>query len=316
MDRAVSGRTAVLLVAGSLCVLAQGTQTASVTGSVIDSEDNPVTGALVRLTSPSLQGTRTATSDAKGRFMVSLLPPGDYLIGITKEGYQTIQLKQRLGLDQHFQPRFRMAQNAVVVVSAAPPAIDKTDVKTASNYRMDRMDLLPVERDMESIALLTPSAVRGVGGGLQVRGSMTSSNRILVDGQNVEDSAYGSRGVSLIEDAIEETEVITGAISAEFGNVDGGVINSITRSGSNTFSGQLRWNFSNPAWNAAAPMIDRNSVENRLGADTALSLGWVFDQGPVVVLHVLLQGGNAGAAHDRRGCRGRGGGCRLHLFQG
>lgn len=273
MDRAILGRMAALLAIGGVCLFAQGTQTASVTGTVVDPEDVPVSGARVSLTSPALQGARILSTDAKGRFAARLLPPGDYLLEIVKEGFQTILLNQRLGLDQNFQPRLRMTGTAVAVVSAAPPAVDKTDVKTASNYRMDRIDLLPMDRDTKSIALLTPSVVKGVGGELQVRGAMTSSNRFLVDGQNVEDSAYGTLGVSLVEDAIEETEVLTGAISAEYGDVDGGVINAITRSGSNTFSGQIRWNFANPAWNAATPMIDRNSVENRTGVDTTFSLG-------------------------------------------
>ena len=165
MVRTYSGRMAILLAAGNLCAFSQGVQTASVTGSVIDGEGMGLPGALVRLTSPSLQGERTMATDAKGRFAARLLPPGDYLIEVTKGDYQTIQLRQRLGLDQNFQPRFRMArsQNAVVEVVTAPPAVDKTDAKTASNYRLDRMDLLPVGRDMESLALLTPGVVDGVG---------------------------------------------------------------------------------------------------------------------------------------------------------
>ena len=275
MAHACPGRIAVLLAAGSVFALAQGTQTASVTGSVIDAGDVAIAGAVVRLTSPSLQGARSVPTDAKGRFTVRLLPPGDYLLEVTKAEYQTIQFNQRLGIDQNFQPRFRMArsQNLVVEVVAAQPAVDKTDVKTASNYRMDRMDLLPVGRNMESLALLTPGVVEGVGGGVQVRGAMTTNNKILVDGQNAEDGAYGDRGVSLIEDAIEETQVLTGALSAEYGSVDGGVINAITRSGSNTYTGQVRWNIRNPSWNAVGPLVDRSGIEDRTGLDTTFSLG-------------------------------------------
>ncbi len=275
MVRTLAGRMAVLLAAGSLSAWAQGTQTASVAGRVIDAEDAAIAGAGVRLTSPSLQGVWIAATDSKGRFAARFLPPGAYLIEITKADYQTIKLNQRLGLDQNFQPRFRMARNqhAVVEIVAAPPGLDKTDAKTASNYRMDRIDMLPVARTMESIALLTPGVVEGVGGGVQVRGAMTTNNRILVDGQNVEDGVYGDRGVSLIEDAIEETQVLTGALSAEYGNVDGGVINSITRSGSNTLSGQVRWDFRNPAWNAMGPMIDRSASDDHTGIDTTFSLG-------------------------------------------
>ena len=73
------------------------------------------------------------------------------------------------------------------------------------------MDRLPVERSPEALALLTPGVSAGVGGGVQIRGSMTTGNRLLVDGQNVEDGAYGDRGVSLIEEGLEEVQVLTGA---------------------------------------------------------------------------------------------------------
>lgn len=275
MDRTRFGRMAALLAISGAGLLAQGTQTSSVAGSLVDAEEAPVRGAIVRVTSPSLQGERSVATDAKGRFVLRLLPPGDYLIEITKQDHQTIRLNQRIGLDQVFQPRVRISRQATsqVDVIAAPPAVDKTETKTASNYRMDRMDLLPVQRTMENLALLTPGVAPGIDGGVQVRGAMTSSNLILVDGQNVEDGAYGDRGVSLIEDAIEETQVITGAISAEYGNVDGGVINTITRSGSNTYSGQFRWNAQNPAWNAVSPLTDRNGIDNRTGLDGTFSLG-------------------------------------------
>lgn len=275
MGRSRSGRMAMLLAVCGAGLLAQGTQTSDIAGSLVDTQEVPVPRAIVRVTSPSLQGERSVATDAKGRFVLRLLPPGDYLIEITKPDHETVRLRQHLGLDQVFQPRVRISRldASRVEVVAAPPAVDKTGVQTASNYRMDRMDLLPVRRTMENLALLTPGVAPGIDGGVQVRGAMTSSNLILVDGQNVEDGAYGDRGVSLIEEAIEETQVITGALSAEYGGVDGGVINTITRSGSNTYSGQVRWNAQNPAWNALRPLTDRNGIDNRTGLDTTVSLG-------------------------------------------
>ena len=190
-----------IIVAG-LCsggvLVAQGTQTASMTGQIVDKGGVPVSGVTVRLSSPSMQGMRTLVTNEKGQFFGRLLPPGAYAIEVYKSGYQTIKLNQQLGIDQNFQPRIVISQvqSAVVEVIAAPPAVDKTDVKTSTNFNLDTIDKLPTaNRNMETVALLTPGVVTGVGDRVQIRGAMTSGNVYLVDGQNVQDNVYGNRGV-------------------------------------------------------------------------------------------------------------------------
>ena len=267
---------AILAISGSAALFAQGTQTASVTLDAVNSTGAPVAGVTVRMTSAKLQGARTGITDKDGRYIARLLPPGTYSIELIKEGYQTVKVSQTIGIDQNFQPRVTMQQNAqatVVVTATASPAIDKTDVKTATNYNMDSVDRLPSGRSMESVALLTPGVTSGVGGRVQIRGAMTSANLYLVDGQNVADNAYNNRGVLLIDDAVEETQVITGALSAEYGNVEGGVLNAITKSGSNTYSGLLRWDLTNPSWNAVVPYQNRTSLANKMGEFKTITLG-------------------------------------------
>lgn len=269
------GRISALIAVGSIALVAQGTQTCSITGEVLQKE-GPVAGATVRLTSPSLQGVRTLTTDEKGRFVARLLPAGVYTISINKAGLQTFRTTEKIGIDQNYQPRFTMVKDAgaiVEVIATASVAVDKTDVKTSSNYSLDSVDQLPNARTQEGVALLSPGVVAGVGGRVQIRGALTSGNLFLVDGQNVADNAYGNRGSRLIDDAIEETQIITGAISAEYGSVDGGIINSVTRSGGNTFSGQIRDELSNPQWNAMKPYQSRASVANTLSEAKTISLG-------------------------------------------
>lgn len=270
------GRVAALLALGAPMVIAQGTQTASATIDVVDAGGAPMAGVTIRLTSPALQGQRVGVTDAAGRFVARLLPPGRYQVEANKEGLQTVKLSQTIGVDQNFQPRIVMQKTAgtvVEVVASGSPAVDKTDVKTATNFLMDRVDQLPTGRTMEAVAFLTPGVTGGVGGRVQIRGAMTSGSLYLVDGQNVSDNAYNNRGVQLIADAIEETQIITGAISAEYGNVDGGVLNSITKSGGNVFTGQIRWDLSNPAWNAITPYQARTSLENKLSEVKTYTLG-------------------------------------------
>jgi hypothetical protein len=271
-----TGRIAALLTVCASALVAQGTQTASATISVTDASGASLAGVSVRMTSPSLQIARTGTTDAGGRFVARLLPPGTYTIELVKEGFEKVKLTEKIGIDQNFQPRVVLPKTAVTVVeviATASPDVDKTDVKSAVNYNMDRIDRLPSGRTMEAVALLTPGVTSGVGGRVQVRGAMTSGNLYLVDGQNVADNAYNTRGVLLIDDAIEETQIITGAISAEYGNVEGGVLNAITKSGGNTFSGLVRWDLSNPSWNATVPFQNRSAIPNTLSEVKTFTLG-------------------------------------------
>lgn len=271
-----TGRIAALLAVGATALVAQGTQTANATITVTDASGASLAGVSVRMTSPSLQIPRTGATDAGGRFVARLLPPGAYTIELVKEGFQTVKLTQQIGIDQNFQPRVVLPKTAVTVVeviATASPDVDKTDVKSAVNYNMDRIDRLPSGRTMEAVALLTPGVTSGVGGRVQVRGAMTSGNLYLVDGQNISDNAYNNRGVLLIDDAIEETQIITGAISAEYGNVEGGVLNAITKSGGNTFSGLIRWDLSNSSWNATTPFQNRAAIPNTLNEFKTFTLG-------------------------------------------
>ena len=283
MHRSLStfGRLTAILALGSAALVAQGTQTANVTGEVRDEAKAPVMGATVRLTSPALQGARTTTTDEKGRFSTRLLPTGTYQIEIWKSGFQTAKINQKLGIDQNFQPTITMVKTmgSVVEVVASAVGVDKTDAMTSQNYQLDTMDELPtLNRTMETMAALSPGVTdNGVGGRLQIRGAMTSGNLFLLDGQNISDSTYGTRGVAIIEDSIEEVQVVTGAISAEYGNVDGGVVNSTTRSGSNVFDGQLRYEMSNPKWNAVKPFQTQASLVSHLAKTYTASFG-----GPII----------------------------------
>lgn len=268
------GRITALIALGGAALYSQGTQTANISGEVVDKAGAPLAGVTIRLTSPSLQGERVVVSGSNGRFVSRLLPPGTYTIQLTKSGMQTVQVSQSVGIGQTFEPRYTMAPAGAAVVEVVSSAgeIDKTDVKTATNYRLDNVDQLPNARTIEGVALLTPGVTSGVGGRVQIRGAMTSGNLYLLDGQNISDNAYNNRGVRLIDDSIEEVQVITGAISAEYGDVDGGVMNAITRSGGNEFQGQLRWELSNPSWNAYQPLQSRTALNNRLNEEKTFSL--------------------------------------------
>jgi len=277
------GRCATLLaLGGGVALYAQGTQTASATVTVVDRSGAPVVNARVRLTSPSMMAERTGVTSPSGVFIARLLPPGTYTIEVIKDGFQTTKDTRAIGMDQHYQPRIVLqpvGNTTVEVISTASSAVDPTDIKTAHNYDASRIDELPMGRTPDAMALLSPGVTTGVGGRTQVRGAMTSSNLYLLDGQPVNDNTYMTNTTHLITDSFEETQVITGAISAEYGNVDGGVINTLTKSGGNTFTGQFRVDLSNAQWNAMKAMTgetQRSGVRNILNETRQYTVGGFF----------------------------------------
>ena len=230
------------------------------------------------MTSPSMMAERAGVTNSQGVFIARLLPPGNYTIEIIASGFQTARNTRPIGMDQHYQPRIvlqTVAGATVEVISSSMTAVDPTSAQTASNYDAGRIDMLPTGRGINAMAALTPGVVTSssVGGRLQIRGAMTSGNLFLIDGQNLADTAYNNLQYPIISDSIEETQVITGAISAEYGNVDGGVVNTLTKSGGNEFTGLIRIDLSNPAWDALKPYQDPGDVVNSLNQNTNYTIG-------------------------------------------
>lgn len=267
----VLGRVGLCLLAGS-ALFSQGTQTANVVGNILSRQGKPVSKATVRLLSPSIQWPRVCMTNEEGRFIARMLPPGNYIIEVTAPGFQTTTVKQMVGVGQTFAPRIILteeAPGATVEVVAFAPAGERTESRAATNFELAKVEALPTGRSMEALALLAPGITTGVGGRTQIRGAMTSQSLYLMDGQNISDNIYNNRGVRLIDDFIEQVEIIRGALPAEYGNVEGGVLNAVTISGGNTFTGQVRWAMNNASWNAMAPLQSREGVSDTL--NTALS---------------------------------------------
>jgi outer membrane receptor protein involved in Fe transport len=277
------GRIAAIIALGAGSLAAQGTQTGGVTGTVTDAAGKAIANAEIRLTSSALQGVRSARTNASGQFAIRLLPPGQYQIAVSAEGFNGATIEQHIGLGQDYNPKFVLAPvgTTTVEVVAADIAADKAEFKTASNFGKAQIDALPVgHHDLLDIAYLAPGVVENVNssrGGVNIRGSQGTGNLVMVDGKNIGDNLYGGSRSPLIFDAVDETQVLTGAIPAEFGQIEGGVINSITKSGGNEFTGDLRWDLSNPAWNTYAPKQASGSLPNLLSEEKSLSVG-----GPIV----------------------------------
>src|SRR5436190_10655041 len=241
----------------STAAFSQGVQTGSIRGSVVDQQGLPVGNVTVTLTSKVLQGTRTATTASDGSYVFRQLPAGDY--DITFESTQFAPAKRTtavlLGLtvDQNVTLQAAGVSEQVQVVAETPAPIATSIV--GANFKHDEIDALATRRTLQGIAELSPGLTQNTpnAGQLTINGAFAFDNVFMLNGVDVNDNLFGSAQNLFIEDAIEETQVLTSGITAEYGRFTGGVVNAITKSGGNTFSGSYRANLQNPSWTTQTP---------------------------------------------------------------
>jgi outer membrane receptor protein involved in Fe transport len=269
-------------------VLAQGVITGALTGTVT-TEGAPLPGATVTVTSPNLQGVRTSYTDANGNYNFVGLPPGDYTVSITLEGLAPVTRTTRVSLSGTARVDAAMqvstVTEAITVTATAPAVLETTEVQ--ANFQKEQIDALPVSKDVNAVANLAPGVTNnGPNGGMQISGAMSSDNLIMVNGATVQDNVRGTTRPLYIQDAIQETTVLSGAISAEFGRFTGGVVNTITKSGGNEFSGSFRDSLTNARWTAQSAAGETrpedkisNIYEGTLGGRIIRDRLWFFAAG-------------------------------------
>ena len=257
--------TAAWLILGSAgSLFAQGVQTGTIRGLVKDQQDLAVPGMMITVTSPALQGPRSTVSDAQGLYAMRALPPGEYQVTFELSGFATITratvVPLGLVVDQNVRIRAAAVTETVEVVAETPAPIATPIV--GANFELEEINLLATPRTLQGIAQLAPAVnenstnLGGTGGEVGqvvINGAFGFDNVFMVNGVDINDNLFGTPQNLFIEDAIEETQVLTSGISAEFGRFTGGVVNAITKSGGNRFSGSGRINFQNPNWTTQTP---------------------------------------------------------------
>lgn len=243
-----------LLVLSAAAAFAQ--TTASLTGTVLASDGTPLPGITVTVTSPNLQGERTTTTGRSGTYLFPALPPGHYLVRFSAPGFETIQRGAPLELSQTTRADATlhlMVTDVDYVYAPSVPEIQSEQVATTMPLEM--IDRLPLQRNQLATAQFAPGVTANVltNGQLAISGGPGYDNLVTVNGVVVNENTRGQNRPMYVEDAIDETTVLTGAISSEYGRFTGGVVNTITKSGSNQLSASLRDSLTNPRWSAVSP---------------------------------------------------------------
>jgi outer membrane receptor protein involved in Fe transport len=274
-----------LLALASFSAFAQGT-TATLSGTVTN-EGVALPGVTVTISSPNLQGTRTSITNEAGGYTFPSIPPGTYTVKFEMEGLTAVTEEVRVSLASTARRDADMKVSAVseaITVTASAPAVLETQ-EVQANLTAETVEELPIARTLQATTLFAPGVSTNQGtGGIQISGAYSYDNLFLVNGAVTNENLRGQTHNLFIEDAIQETTVMTGAISAEFGRFTGGVVSAITKSGGNEYHGTFRDSLTNPSWTSKTdfpgqqdPLDKINSVyEGTLGGRIIRDRLWFF----------------------------------------
>ncbi len=244
--------------------LAQGTSV--ITGTVLDAATGkPVPDVVVTATSPARQGEELVVTDSTGLYRFTQLPAGVYALRLEKEAYRpftrgdvAVRVDRTVRVNIELQPE--AVEDTIVVVGRAP-TVDVQSSATGINVGREFIDNISFVRpttngirSFESLASVAPQ-VAADDYGYGFSGATSPENLVMIDGLNVNDTQTGLNGAQLPVDFIQEANIITGGYMAEYGRAGGGIINAVTKSGSNEFHGGVWAN-----WSPGLLTADQKSV--------------------------------------------------------
>jgi len=238
--------------------------TGSIDGTVSDSSGAVVPGANVVLSGTGLIVDRSFVTGEQGEFRFPAVPPGTYKLMVTAKGLQTYEetgITLTVGGTTRLEVKLNVASVAqATTVTAEAPVVEAETSRVATTYTGSELQKLPMQRDYYDILNTTPAVMND---GLTYRATSSISGAgvrntgYAIDGINITDSAASyasSRYVN--DDSFEQVEIITNAIPAEIGNVSGGFVNMVTKSGGNQFHGDASFYYANSAMQSA--LMSRN----------------------------------------------------------
>ena len=240
MNRTISrfGLTGLVIVAGGgIYAHAQTATTGAITGTLRDTSGSPIAGATVRAVSP--QVTRTAVSGPDGVYRLGLLNPGAWQITASMAGFATVNQQVGVGTNSTATLNLKMPKegSTTVVVTAASSSIDQTTSQTGATLNFGELASIPKGRTFNDVVFLSPGTVSsGFGNNPSIGGGSAAENTYILDGLDTTDNRRGFQGIGLVTDFIDQLEVQTGGFKPEFSAL-GGVVNAVTKSGSNEFKG-------------------------------------------------------------------------------
>jgi outer membrane receptor for ferrienterochelin and colicin len=264
----------MLLALVALPVFAQN-PTGTLTGHVTDGKD-ALPGVTVTVSSPNLQGTRSAMTTVAGDYLLTFLPPGEYKVHFEMQGFQTLDTTIKISAAQTskldaLMPASKVAEELTVTGSYETIS---TSATASTTLEASLQNKLPITRDLQgAVALSAGVSTTGPSGAITISGAQSYESLFLVNGVVVNENLRGQATNLFIEDAIQETTTTTSGISAEYGRFSGGVVNTLTKSGGNEVHGSFRTSFDNDKWTAPTPKTVEHSRADKINQTYEATLG-------------------------------------------
>lgn len=242
-----------LLILCATSMLAQDVTKGSIVGFVRDASGAVVPGTTVRLSSP--YGNRTGTTNGAGQFTFTNLTAGTgYQVSVEKTGFSAAQVSNitvSINAQTTVEVALQVGQSSQVVeVSAGGSTVDMSSASTGANLDENLYKNVPAGRNISSIVNFAPGVADSAGAGganPSINGASGLENQYIIDGSDVTDSGFGGFGTysrvfgplgnGVNFDFIQEVQVKTGGFEAQYGTALGGIVNVLTKSGSNTYHG-------------------------------------------------------------------------------
>jgi hypothetical protein len=259
-----------VVFSAALSCLASAQQTVEVSGSVTDPDNLPLPGVTITLTDANTGFTRTLVTAEDGSYIAGALQPGTYNIDVGMPGFASIRQEGYLmssgaELRQNFQLQLAGVQE-VITVTGESPIVEVTANKLGGTLSGKEIEETPANfRNFTALTQLIPGMTPNPagssfeGGQVSANGATPWSNVYQMDGSyNNDDRLGGSQGtqVRMVLDIISEYQVLGSQYAAEFGGGGGAIINMVTRSGTNNFSGRAYSYFRDDSLNARDAFLE------------------------------------------------------------
>jgi hypothetical protein len=216
----------------------------SISGTVADSSGAIVSEAAVTIVNNDTNRTFTTKTRSDGTFLAPDMEPGRYTVRVEKTGFSRFEAPSvavLVGRTSNLTATMRVGtKEQIVEVSGAAPIIDTTSTMIAHNVTIEELNTLPKGRNFTEVAVFSPSVNTGqLEGGYQINGASGAENSYYIDGVATNSMIDGSARQSATFDYIQEVQVKTTGLDAEYGGALGGVVSAVTKSGGNTYHGDL-----------------------------------------------------------------------------
>ena len=296
------GITAILFAMYPASLLRAQT-TSSIAGRITDKQGLAIVGAQVRLVGITVVLDQTVTTDSQGNYRFAALPAGTYNMTVTKEGFRTrlssdLEVTLNRALDHNIEMEVGSAHEQIEVAGEAPLLETQSSSQGMTVMPRDITDIPINGRNYADLMQLVPgvainrAADQGTDDAVPVLGERGNNTNFLIDGLSNQNEVNGGAAAQFNQETIAEFQVITTGYAAEFGHASGGIVNVITKSGTNDLHGVASAYLRNNVFDSSNTS---SSVPYLLRWDYSLALG-----GPLVKDKVFWFASGEGIHENRQ----------------